>query len=116
MESQPRVVVVGAGFAGLYCARALRKAPVKVTVLDRRNHHLFQPLLYQVATAGLNPADIAAPTRQILRHQRNAVVLLAEVRRVDLEARRVELDGGDVVPYDHLVLATGATHAYFGHP
>jgi NADH dehydrogenase len=107
---------VGAGFAGLACARALARAPVRVTVLDRRNHHLFQPLLYQVATAGLNPADIAAPTRQILRRQRNAEVLLAEVRDVDVEARRLTLDGGDALAYDHLVVATGATHAYFGHP
>ncbi|MFL5273693.1 MAG: NAD(P)/FAD-dependent oxidoreductase [Anaeromyxobacteraceae bacterium] len=114
--AKPRVVVVGAGFAGLSCARALKDAPVQVTVVDRRNHHLFQPLLYQVATAGLNPSDIAAPTRQILRRQKNADVLLAEVRKVDLEARQIHLDGGDVLPYDQLVLATGATHAYFGHP
>ncbi|HET9555151.1 MAG TPA: FAD-dependent oxidoreductase [Anaeromyxobacteraceae bacterium] len=112
----PRVIVVGAGFAGLACARALAKAPVRVTVVDRRNHHLFQPLLYQVATAGLNPADIATPIRQILRRQENADVLLADVRRVDLAGRRLELDGGDALAYDHLVLATGATHAYFGHP
>jgi NADH dehydrogenase len=111
-----RVVIVGAGFAGLACARALARAPVQVTVVDRRNHHVFQPLLYQVATAGLNPADIASPVRQILRRQRNAEVLLAEVRGVDLEARRVELDGGDALAYDHLVVATGATHAYLGHP
>jgi NADH dehydrogenase len=115
-ERKPRVVIVGAGFAGLACARALARAPVQVTVVDRRNHHLFQPLLYQVATAGLNPADIATPTRQILRRQANAEVLLAEVRGVDLEARELALDGGEALAYDHLVVATGATHAYLGHP
>ncbi|HZZ83701.1 MAG TPA: NAD(P)/FAD-dependent oxidoreductase [Anaeromyxobacteraceae bacterium] len=116
MDKQPRVVIVGAGFAGLECARALRRAPVRVMVIDRRNHHLFQPLLYQVATGGLNPADIAAPTRSILRRQRNAEVLLGEVRSVDLEGRLVRLEDGAEVQYDHLVIATGATHAYFGHP
>ncbi len=115
-QRTPRVVIVGAGFAGLACARALKKAPVQVTVVDRRNHHLFQPLLYQVATAGLNPADIATPTRQILRKQRNAEVVMAEVRDVDLDGRFVELDGGERLAYDHLVIATGATHAYLGHP
>ena len=114
--ARPRVVIVGAGFAGLACARALEAAPVQVTVVDRRNHHLFQPLLYQVATAGLNPADIATPIRQILRKQANAEVLLAEVQGVDLDGRCVELDGGQRVAYDHLVIATGATHAYLGHP
>ncbi len=116
MEKLPRVVVVGAGFAGLACARALKRAPVQVTVIDRRNHHLFQPLLYQVATGGLNPADIAAPTRSILRRQRNAEVLLADARAVDVAARQLRLDDGSQVAYDHLVIATGATHAYFGHP
>jgi NADH dehydrogenase len=116
MNGQPRVVIVGAGFAGLYCARALGRAPVTVTIVDRRNHHLFQPLLYQVATGGLNPADIAAPTRSILRRQRNADVALAHVSGVDLGNRLVRLDDGSELPYDHLVLATGATHAYFGHP
>jgi NADH dehydrogenase len=116
MDAKPRVVIIGAGFAGLACARALKKAPVQVSIVDRRNHHLFQPLLYQVATGGLNPADIAAPTRSVLRRQRNADVLLAEVLGVDLDARRIRLDGGGVLPYDHLVIATGATHAYFGHP
>jgi NADH dehydrogenase len=115
-EQKPRVVIVGAGFAGLSCARALKRAPVQVTLVDRRNHHLFQPLLYQVATAGLNPSDIATPSRQILRRQKNANVLLAEVGRVDLGAKCVHLDGGDVLRYDHLILATGVTHAYFGHP
>jgi NADH dehydrogenase len=116
MNGQPRVVIVGAGFAGLYCARALRRAPVTVTIVDRRNHHLFQPLLYQVATGGLSPADIAAPTRSILRRQRNADVALAHASGVDLQHQLVRLDDRSVLPYDHLVLATGATHAYFGHP
>ena len=116
MNATPRVVIVGAGFAGLNCARALAKAPVQVTLVDRRNHHLFQPLLYQVATGALNPADIAAPTRSVLRRQPNADVLLAEVLGFDLQARRVRLDGGTTLEYDHLVIATGATHAYFGHP
>jgi len=106
---------VGAGFAGLYAARALAGAPVQVTVVDRRNHHLFQPLLYQVATAALNPADIAAPIRRVLRRQRNAEVILAEVTGVDLPWRRVLLADG-ALPYDRLILATGATHSYFGHP
>lgn len=106
-------MIVGAGFGGLWAARALAKAPVRVTVLDRRNHHLFQPLLYQVATAALNPSDIAAPIRQILRGQRNATVLLAEVTAVDLVARLVRMDTGEM-PYDFLIVATGATHSYFG--
>jgi NADH dehydrogenase len=113
-SGRPRVVIVGGGFAGLYAARALRRAPVDVTVLDRRNHHLFQPLLYQVATAALNPSDIAAPIRRVLRSQRNCRVLLAEAVGVDLERRCVLLADG-VLPYDYLLLATGATHAYFGH-
>jgi len=112
---RPRIVIVGAGFAGLYAARALARAPVRVTVVDRRNHHLFQPLLYQVATAALNPADIAAPIRSVLRRQRNAEVILAEVTGVDLPGRRVVLTDGELA-YDRLILATGATHSYFGHP
>jgi NADH dehydrogenase len=115
MTAEAHVVIVGAGFAGLAAARALRAAPVRVTVIDRHNHHVFQPLLYQVATAGLSPAEIAAPIRWILRRQRNVRVLLAEVARVDPPARQVILTGGDVVAYDALVLATGVTHAYFGH-
>jgi NADH:ubiquinone reductase (H+-translocating) len=110
------VVIVGAGFAGLYCARALKRAPVRVTIVDRRNHHLFQPLLYQVATAGLNPADIAVPTRAIVRKQRNTEVVLGEVSGFDLDGRRVLLSDGDAIPYDRLVLATGVTHSYFGKP
>jgi NADH dehydrogenase len=111
----PRVVVVGGGFGGLSATKALADAPVDITVLDRRNHHVFQPLLYQVATAGLNPADIAHPIRSILRHQENANVLLAEVTDIDPDRRTVTLDGRDELAYDHLIVATGATHAYFGH-
>jgi NADH dehydrogenase len=110
-----RVVIVGAGFAGLRAARRLARAPVAVTLLDRKNHHTFQPLLYQVATAGLNASDIAYPIRAVLRRQRNARVLMAEVGAIDLAARRVETDGG-ALAYDYLIVATGATHSYFGHP
>ncbi len=110
-----RVVLVGGGFGGLFAAKALANVPVSVTVVDKRNHHLFQPLLYQVATAGLNPSDIAYPIRSILRTQANARVLLGEVTAIDAAAQTVTLDGGDQLAYDHLVLATGATHAYFGH-
>jgi NADH dehydrogenase len=111
----PRVVIVGAGFGGLRAARALGKAAVHVTVIDRQNHHLFQPLLYWVATAGLSPADICSPIRHILRKQKNTEVLLAEVTGVDLQGKRV-LIGDRSVPYDYLVLATGAHDNYFGHP
>ena len=110
----PRVVIVGAGFGGLSAARALRNAPVQVTVIDRRNHHLFQPLLYQVATAELSPADISMPIRGILRGQRNAEVIMAEVTGLEAENKRV-LMGENFIPYDYLVLATGAQHSYFGH-
>jgi NADH dehydrogenase len=109
-----RVVIVGGGFGGLYAARALRHAPVHVTLLDRRNHHLFQPLLYQVATAALSPGDIASPIRWILRRQKNAEVLLADVLRVDAARHVLTLRDGEIA-YDYLILATGATHAYFGH-
>lgn len=109
----PRVVIVGAGFGGLYAARALAHAPVKLTVLDRTNHHLFQPLLYQVATAGLSPGEIAAPIRSIL-HSSNTEVLLAEVTGFDLARRTVQIPGEDV-PYDFLIVAAGAQHSYFGH-
>jgi NADH dehydrogenase len=110
----PHIVIVGAGFGGLYAARALGRAPVRVTVIDRRNHHLFQPLLYQVATAALNPSDIAAPIRWILRKQRNTRVLLADVTAVDLGAKRVRLADGEV-GFDYAILAPGVTHSYFGH-
>ena len=112
--SAPRVVIVGAGFAGLHAARGLRNAPVRVTVIDRTNHHLFQPLLYQVATASLSPADISAPIRGVLGKQANTEVLLGEVTGVDVEGRRVLLDEQEV-PFDYLVLATGVQHNYFGH-
>lgn len=111
----PHVVIVGGGFGGLYAARALARAKVRITLIDRRNHHLFQPLLYQVATAGLSPGDIAQPIRRILRGQRNVTVIMAEVKSVDAKSRQVVLADGDPLTYDHLILATGATHAYFGH-
>lgn len=123
----PHVVIVGAGFAGLKAALGLAHAPVRVTVIDRNNHHLFQPLLYQVATAELSPADISAPIRNILRRQRNTSVLLAEVTGIDVERRTLRLRSrspegpsdeeleSQLAPYDYLVLATGATHSYFGH-
>jgi NADH dehydrogenase len=114
MSAPHHVVIVGGGFGGLNAARALARAPVAVTLIDRRNHHLFQPLLYQVATAALNPSDIAIPIRKILRRQPNAEVLLAEARTIDLEARVIGLDSGSV-SYDHLIVATGARHSYFGN-
>jgi len=113
-ETRPRVVIVGGGFAGLQAAHVLRRAPVDVTLLDRRNHHVFQPLLYQVATAGLSAPEIAAPLRRVLRRQANAVVLMAEVVSVDVARRVVVLADGET-PYDYLILASGATHSYFGH-
>ncbi|QBD82184.1 NAD(P)/FAD-dependent oxidoreductase [Ktedonosporobacter rubrisoli] len=113
-KSIPRVVIIGAGFGGIRAARALHNAPVQVTVIDRNNHHLFQPLLYQVATAGLSPADISAPIRGILKKQKNTEVVMAEVTGVDLEQRQV-LTQKRELPYDYLVVATGASHSYFGH-
>ncbi len=109
------MVIVGAGFGGLEAARHVSALPVAVTVVDRTNHHLFQPLLYQVATAGLSPADIAAPIRWVLRRMKNAEVLLGEVTGVDLATRRVKLQDAELA-YDYLVVATGARHSYFGHP
>ena len=113
-QERPQVVIVGAGFGGLQAAKALRRAPIDITVLDRQNHHCFQPLLYQVATAALSPAEVAWPIRHILRSERNATVLMAEVTGVDTAARRVLTPSG-AIPYDFLILATGATHSYFGH-
>jgi len=110
----PRVVIVGGGFGGLAAAKALRNAPVQITVLDRRNHHVFQPLLYQVATAALSPADIASPIRRALRGVRNGEVRLADVKSIDLARRVVRLESGEL-EYDWLILAAGATHSYFGH-
>ena len=109
-----RVVIVGGGFGGLLCALGLRKSPVEVTLIDRRNHHLFQPLLYQVATGGLSPANIAAPLRAIFKRQSNARTLLAEVNGFDLAAKTVLTTEGLAIPFDTLVLATGSTHHYFG--
>ena len=111
----PEVVIIGGGFAGLDAARALRHAPVNVTLIDRRNHHVFQPLLYQVATAGLSPGDIASPIRWILRKQGNVRVLLGEVQSIDAAARRLALDHGDALAYDYLIVGAGVTHSYFGH-
>jgi NADH dehydrogenase len=111
---RPRVVIVGAGFGGLAAAQALRRTPVEITLVDKRNHHLFQPLLYQVATAGLSPADIAAPIRAIVRRNANTRVLLDRVIGVDPAARQVLLAEGGDLPYDFLLLATGARHSYFG--
>jgi NADH dehydrogenase len=113
--SIPHVVIIGGGFGGLAAAQALKRAPVTVTLIDRRNHHLFQPLLYQVASAGLSPGDIASPIRWVLRHQRNVRVLLAEARAIDVARRTVTLEDGEL-SYDFLIVATGSTHAYFGHP
>src|SRR3954467_6095716 len=112
----PHVVILGGGFGGLEAARALKNAAVRVTLLDRHNYHLFQPLLYQVATASLSPGDVASPIRWILRRQANVEVLLADVSAIDPAGRRVLLAQGDPIAYDYLVLAAGAAHAYFGHP
>ncbi len=112
---RPRVVIVGGGFAGLHAALGLARLPVDITLVDRRNHHLFQPLLYQVALAVLSPADIAQPIRSVLRRQPNAEVLMDEVTGIDVAARLVTLRSGAQLAYDYLVLAAGATHSYFGH-
>ncbi|HWB40466.1 MAG TPA: NAD(P)/FAD-dependent oxidoreductase [Gemmatimonadales bacterium] len=111
----PHVVILGGGFGGLYAAKGLADAPVRVTVVDRRNHHLFQPMLYQVATAALNPSDIASPIRSVLRRQKNTEVLLAEATAVDVVGRKVHFGDGGCLDYDYLIVATGAHHSYFGH-
>jgi NADH dehydrogenase len=113
-DRRPHVIIIGGGFGGLTAARALKHAPVRITLIDRRNHHTFQPLLYQVATAGLSPGDIASPIRWILRRQHNVRVVLAEAQAIDVANRRLVTDEGDL-RYDYVVIATGATHAYFGH-
>ncbi|MBL0937835.1 MAG: NAD(P)/FAD-dependent oxidoreductase [Gemmatimonadaceae bacterium] len=116
-DPRPHVVIIGGGFGGMSAARALAKSPVRITLVDRTNHHLFQPLLYQVATAVLNPADISVPIRWLLRKQSNVTVIMADVDAIDPNARTVTLDAGTVsLTFDYLVLATGARHAYFGHP
>jgi NADH dehydrogenase len=114
-EQVPHVVIVGGGFGGLWAARALARSPVRITLVDRVNHHLFQPLLYQVATAGLSMPDIAAPLRHILRRQHNATVLLGDVETIDRDARRLRCADGSELGYDYLIVASGARHAYFGH-
>jgi NADH:ubiquinone reductase (H+-translocating) len=113
--ARPHVVVIGGGFAGLWAVRALAREAIDITLVDRANHHLFQPLLYQVATAGLSAPDIAAPLRHILRRQANARVLLAEVTRIEVATRRVHLADGEALAYNQLIVCSGATHAYFGH-
>src|SRR5437660_11015623 len=116
MNAIPRVVIIGAGFGGLEAAKKLACEEIKLTVIDRTNYHLFQPLLYQVATAALSPADIAAPVRAVLSKCKNVEVMLAEVQSIDVNARKVTLTDGAEVDYDYLIVATGARHSYFGHP
>jgi len=113
-QDAPHVVIIGGGFAGLYLARGLAKAPVRVTVIDRKNHHLFQPMLYQVASAALNPSEIAVPIRSVLRKQRNAEVLMGSVIRIDLEGKQIELEGDGSIRYDYLAVATGLETSYYG--
>ena len=115
MAHLPQVIIIGGGFAGLAAARRLRNVECEVTIVDRHNHHVFQPLLYQVATAGLSPGDIASPIRWILRKQPRLRVLLANVERIDSAARQIQLDHGEILKYDYLIVAAGATHSYFGH-
>ncbi|HTZ57190.1 MAG TPA: FAD-dependent oxidoreductase, partial [Acidobacteriaceae bacterium] len=110
----PQVVIVGAGFGGLRAARRLARSPVRITLIDRRNHHTFQPLLYQVATAGISPGEIAAPIRWIMRGRKNVEVLLGEVQSFDLKKKLVRLEDLEI-PYDYLIVAAGVSHAYFGH-
>ena len=114
-SARPHVVIVGCGFGGLEAARRLDSADVDVTVIEKTNHHLFQPLLYQVATAGLAAPSIAAPVRALFRKQPRITTLLGEVSAIDAAARAVQLTNGSRVSYDHLIVAAGATHSYFGH-
>ena len=116
IRPRPRVLIIGGGFGGLYAARRFKHQPIDVTLIDRTNHHLFQPLLYQVATATLAPTDITAPIRWLLRKQKNTRVLMAEVTSVDVGAKTVTCDDGSVHEYDYLIVATGSRHSYFGHP
>src|SRR5215208_199616 len=116
LAARPRVVIIGGGFGGLACAAELGNSDVDVIVIDRRNHNLFQPLLYQVATAALSPADISEPIRRTLGRYRNVSVMLDEVVGVDRAAKNVKLENGGVVEYDYLVLATGSVYNYFAHP
>jgi NADH:ubiquinone reductase (H+-translocating) len=115
VDTGHRVLILGGGFGGLYAAKALKKAPVHVTVLDRRNFHLFQPLLYQVATGSLSPGEIASPLRSVLRRQKNTRVLLGNAVDLDIDFNRVILDDGQAVEFDSLIVATGSTDSYFGH-
>ena len=114
-QDRPRIVIIGGGFGGLYAAKTLRRVPARITLVDRRNYHLFQPLLYQVATAALNPSDIAAPIRSILRRQENVSVIMGDATAIDLDGQRIRLIDGEIA-YDILIIATGATHSYFSHP
>src|SRR5512138_1122413 len=113
---RPHIVIIGGGFGGLSAAKRLRREDAQVTLLDRKNHHVFQPLLYQVATATLSPGDIAAPIRWVLRRARNIRVWMGDADSIDVDRRRVHLVDGTVLEYDYLIVATGARHAYFGHP
>ena len=115
-SGRPRVVIVGGGFAGIHAAMGMAHLPVDVTLIDRRNHHTFQPLLYQVALAVLSPADIAQPIRTIFRKQENTDVLMDEVTGVDTSLHQLSLASGNKITWDYLVMATGATHSYFAHP
>ena len=111
-----KVIIIGGGFGGLNAAQKLKKAEVDLLLIDRNNYHLFQPLLYQVATAALSPANIASPIRQTLKNQENATILMANVEAIDKEKRKIFTSGGDIFDYDYLIVATGARHCYFGHP
>jgi len=115
MADKPKIAIVGGGFGGLAAVGELNRAGADITLIDRRNHHLFQPLLYQVATTSLGPSEIAWPIRQLVHKRRDVTTLMGKVTGVDTTARTVQLEGGRTIPYDYLILATGAQHAYFGH-